>query len=61
MPVAMLKNIAAMSPPTSKKERQAFLSTASFGRMHIPNYSQIVNLLYQMTQKKKHFKWGPEQ
>ncbi|RMC09685.1 hypothetical protein DUI87_13471 [Hirundo rustica rustica] len=30
-----------MSPPTSKKETQAFLGAIGFWRMHIPEYSQI--------------------
>jgi len=29
--------------------------------MHIPNYSQIVSPLYQVTWKKNSFEWGPEQ
>jgi len=41
--------IAAMSPSTSKNETQAFLDVVGFWRMHIPNYSQIVNLLYKAT------------
>lgn len=57
----MVKKIAAMSPPASKKETQAFLSTVVFWRMHIADYSQMVNRLYQMTQKNKRFKWGPDQ
>ena len=52
---------AAMSPPTSKQETQAFLGVVGFWRMHIPNYSMIVSPLYQVTRKKNDFKWGPEQ
>ena len=29
--------------------------------MHIRDYSLIVNLLYQVIQKKNDFMWGPEQ
>ena len=29
--------------------------------MHVPNYSLIVSPLYQVTQKKNDFAWGPEQ
>lgn len=29
--------------------------------MHIPDYSLIVSLLCQVTQKKNDFNWGPEQ
>ena len=50
-----------MSPLTNKKETQAFLGVVGFWRMHIPNYSQIVSPLYQVTWKKNDFKWGPEQ
>ncbi|RMC22169.1 hypothetical protein DUI87_03042 [Hirundo rustica rustica] len=50
-----------MSPPTSKKETQAFLSAIGFWRMHIPEYSQIVSPLYLVTRKKNDFHWGPEQ
>ncbi|TRZ11493.1 hypothetical protein HGM15179_015624 [Zosterops borbonicus] len=50
-----------MSPPTNKKETQAFLGAIGFWRMHIPEYSQIVSPLYLVTRKKKTFQWGPEQ
>lgn len=50
-----------MSPPTSKKETQAFLGTMDFRRTHIPEYSQIVRPLYLVTWKKNDFEWGPEQ
>ncbi|RMB99550.1 hypothetical protein DUI87_23803 [Hirundo rustica rustica] len=50
-----------MSPPTSKTETQAFLGTIGFWRMHICEYSQIVNPLYLLTCKKNDFHWGPEQ
>ncbi|RMC19636.1 hypothetical protein DUI87_03197 [Hirundo rustica rustica] len=50
-----------MSPPTSKKETQAFLGAIGFWRMHIPEYSQIVSPLYLVTRKKNNFHWGPEQ
>ncbi|XP_063280345.1 uncharacterized protein LOC134564965 [Prinia subflava] len=50
-----------MSPPTSKKETQAFLGAIGFWRMHIPAYSQIVSPLYLVTHKKNDFHWGPEQ
>jgi len=57
----VINKIAAMSPPTSKKEAQAFLGVVGFWRMHIPNYSQIVSPLYQVTRKKNDFEWGPQQ
>ena len=54
-------NITIMSPPTSKKETQAFLGAIGFWRMHIPEYSQIVSPLYLVTRKKNDFHCGPEQ
>uniref|UniRef100_A0A8B9QXY9 Uncharacterized protein n=1 Tax=Anas platyrhynchos TaxID=8839 RepID=A0A8B9QXY9_ANAPL len=45
----------------NKKETQTFLGVVGFWRMHIPNYSLIVNPLYQVTRKKNEFEWGPEQ
>ncbi|KAK4814675.1 hypothetical protein QYF61_024982 [Mycteria americana] len=57
----MINKIIAMSPPTSKKETQAFLGIVGFWRMHIPNYSLLISPLYQVTCKKNNFKWGPEQ
>ncbi|RMC17920.1 hypothetical protein DUI87_05589 [Hirundo rustica rustica] len=50
-----------MSPPTNKKETQAFLGAIGFSRMHIPEYSQIVSPPYLVTCKKNNFHWGPEQ
>ncbi|KAK4826299.1 hypothetical protein QYF61_007146 [Mycteria americana] len=61
IPMDVINKITAMSPPTSKKETQAFLGVVGFWRLHIPNYSLIVSLLYQVTQRKNDFKWGPEQ
>ncbi|GAB0205165.1 hypothetical protein GRJ2_002982100 [Grus japonensis] len=61
IPMDIISKIAAMSPPTNKKETQAFLGVVGFWRMHIPNYSLIVSPLYHVTQKKNDFKWGPEQ
>lgn len=29
--------------------------------MHVPGYSQLVSPLYQVTQKRSYFEWGPEQ
>ncbi|KAM6086134.1 uncharacterized protein LJ206_007568 [Theristicus caerulescens] len=60
IPMDGINKITAMSPPTSKKEAQAFLGVVGFWRMHIPNYSLIVSPLYQVT-RKNDFKWGPEQ
>ncbi|TRZ08998.1 hypothetical protein HGM15179_018109, partial [Zosterops borbonicus] len=57
----VINKITAMSPPTNKKETQAFLGAIGFWRMHIPEYSQIVSPLYLVTRKKKTFQWGPEQ
>jgi len=61
IPVDVINKIAAMSPPNSKKEAQAFLGTVDFWRMHIPNYRQIVMPLYHVTRKKNDSEWGPEQ
>ncbi|XP_051626290.1 uncharacterized protein LOC127462039 [Manacus candei] len=61
IPMEVINKIAAMSPPTSKKETQAFLGAVGFWRMHIPEYSQIVSPLYLVTRKKNDFQWGPEQ
>ncbi|KFZ61203.1 hypothetical protein N338_05809, partial [Podiceps cristatus] len=61
IPMDVVNKITAMSPPTNKKETQAFLGGVGFWRMHIPNYSSTVNPLYQVTRKKNNFKWGPEQ
>ncbi|RMC20310.1 hypothetical protein DUI87_01157 [Hirundo rustica rustica] len=61
IPTEVINKITAMSPPTSKKETQAFLGAIGFWRMHIPEYSQIVSPLYLVTRKKNNFHWGPEQ
>ncbi|GAB0207213.1 hypothetical protein GRJ2_003186900 [Grus japonensis] len=61
IPMDIINKIAAMSPPTNKKETQAFLGIVGFWRMHIPNYSLIASPLYHATRKKNDFKWGPEQ
>ncbi|RMC19992.1 hypothetical protein DUI87_00837 [Hirundo rustica rustica] len=61
IPSEVINKIIAMSPPTSKKETQAFLGAIGFWRMHIPEYSQIVSPLYLVTRKKNDFHWGPEQ
>lgn len=61
IPMDVINKITAMSPPTNKKETQTFLGVVGFWRMHIPNYSLIVNPLYQVTRKKNEFEWGPEQ
>jgi len=52
IPMDVINKIAAMSPPTSKKEVQAFFCVVGFWRMNIPNYSQIVTPLYHLTGKK---------
>ncbi|RMC11151.1 hypothetical protein DUI87_12064 [Hirundo rustica rustica] len=61
IPTEVINKITAMSPPTSKKETQAFLGAISFWRMHIPEYRQIVSPLYLVSRKKNDFHWGPEQ
>ncbi|RMC02508.1 hypothetical protein DUI87_20902 [Hirundo rustica rustica] len=61
IPTDVINKITAMSPPTNKKETQAFLGAIGFWRMHIPEYSQIVSPLYLVTRKINHFHWGPEQ
>ncbi|RMC01134.1 hypothetical protein DUI87_22400 [Hirundo rustica rustica] len=61
IPTEVINKITAMSPPTSKKETQAFLGAVGFWRMHIPEYSQIVSPLYLVTRKNSDFHQGPEQ
>ncbi|KFO55795.1 hypothetical protein N302_01840, partial [Corvus brachyrhynchos] len=61
IPTEVINKITAMSPPTNKKEMQAFLGAIGFWRMHIPEYSQIVSPLYLIKCKKNDFHWGPEQ
>ncbi|KAF1526119.1 hypothetical protein FQV20_0005926, partial [Eudyptula albosignata] len=64
IPLNAINKITAMSPPTSKKETQAFLGVVGFQRMHIPNYSLIVSPYHQpvaLHGKKNDFKWDPEQ
>ncbi|RMC21849.1 hypothetical protein DUI87_02720 [Hirundo rustica rustica] len=61
IPTEVINKITAMSPPTSKKETQAFLGAIGFWKMHIPEYSQIVSPLYLVTRKKNDFHWGLEQ
>ncbi|RMC18191.1 hypothetical protein DUI87_05072 [Hirundo rustica rustica] len=61
IPTEVINKITAMSPPTNKKETQAFLGAIGFWRMYVPEYSQIVSPLYLVTCKKNDFHWGPEQ
>ncbi|KAF4804104.1 hypothetical protein TURU_010594 [Turdus rufiventris] len=61
VPTEVVDKIATMSPPANTKETQSFLGLVGFWRMHIPDYSQLVGSLYQVTWKKNHFKWSPEQ
>ncbi|KFV20410.1 hypothetical protein N340_14153, partial [Tauraco erythrolophus] len=61
IPMDVINKITAMSPPANKKEMQAFLGLLGFWRMHIPDYSQMVSPLCQVTRKKNNFTWGPEQ
>ncbi|RMC22178.1 hypothetical protein DUI87_03051 [Hirundo rustica rustica] len=61
IPTEVINKITAMSPPTNKKETQAFLGAIGFWRMQIPEYSQIVSPLYLVTCKNNSFHWGPEQ
>ncbi|RMC19449.1 hypothetical protein DUI87_04060 [Hirundo rustica rustica] len=60
IPTEVINKITAMSPPTSKKETQAFLGAIGFWRMDIPEYNQIVSPLYRVTRKKNDFHWVPE-
>jgi len=46
IPTEVINKITAVSPPTNKKETQAFLSVIGFWRMHIPNHSHTVSPLY---------------
>ncbi|RMC08888.1 hypothetical protein DUI87_13882 [Hirundo rustica rustica] len=55
IPADVINKITVMSPPTNKKETQAFLGAIGFWRMHIPEYSQIVSPLYLVTHKKNDF------
>lgn len=55
-PDDVINSVAVVSPPTNKRDTQAFLSIVDFWRMHIPDYSLIVSPLYQETWKKKYFK-----
>ena len=41
--MVVISEITVMSPPTSKKETQAFLGLAGFWKMHILDYSLIIN------------------
>ncbi|KQK93200.1 hypothetical protein AAES_34690 [Amazona aestiva] len=61
IPIDVINKITPMSPPTNKKETQAFWGVVGFCRMHILNYIVIVSPLYHVTRKKNDFKWGPEQ
>ncbi|KFP05356.1 hypothetical protein N300_10870, partial [Calypte anna] len=61
IPMDVINKITAMAPPTTKKETYSFLGTVGFWRMHVPLYNQIVKPLYEVTRKKKEFKWGSEQ
>ncbi|RMC05644.1 hypothetical protein DUI87_17729 [Hirundo rustica rustica] len=61
IPTEVINKITTMSPPTNKKEIQAFLGATGFWRTHIPEYSQIVSPLYLVPCKKNDFHWGPEQ
>ncbi|KQK77653.1 hypothetical protein AAES_123329 [Amazona aestiva] len=61
IPTDVINTITAMSPPTNKKETQAFLGAVGFWRVDVRSYSLIVSPLYHVTQKKNDFKWGPEQ
>ncbi|RMC21610.1 hypothetical protein DUI87_02477 [Hirundo rustica rustica] len=58
IPTEVINKITAVSPPTNKKETQAFPGAIGFWRMHIPKYSQIVIPLYLVTRKKNDFHWG---
>ncbi|KFP57107.1 hypothetical protein N322_00911, partial [Cariama cristata] len=59
--IEVINNITVMCPPTNKEETQAFVGIVGFWRMHIPDYSQIVHPLYQVTRKKNEFYWDSEQ
>ncbi|KFM01432.1 hypothetical protein AS27_03647, partial [Aptenodytes forsteri] len=61
IPMDVINRITAMSPPSNKKETQAFLGVMRFWRMHIASYSLIVSPLYRVTWKKNNFEWGLEQ
>lgn len=58
IPTDVVNKIATMSPSTSKKKARFFFRYCGVLRMHILDYSQIVNL---MTWKKNDFKWDLEQ
>ncbi|KAK4816508.1 LOW QUALITY PROTEIN: hypothetical protein QYF61_017608 [Mycteria americana] len=44
IPMDVINKITAMSPPTNKKETQAFLGVAGFWKMHIPGHCLILIL-----------------
>jgi len=48
-------SISAMQFPKTKKEMQSFLGAALFFHNHVPDYSQWVSRLYEMTHDK--FSW----
>ena len=54
-----IEAIKAIIFPTSKKLMQSFLGAALFFHHHIPNYSEWVAKLYEMT--REDFVWKPEQ
>jgi len=60
IPMDVFNKIAAMSPPSSKKEAQVFLRVVGLWSMQISNYSQIVSPLCHVTWKKKDFEWSPK-
>ena len=61
IPMDVINKITATSPPTNKKETQAFLGVVGFWKIHILDYKLIANPLNQVTWKKNIFTWGPEQ
>lgn len=58
IPMDVVNNVTATSPPANKKETSAFLDVVDFWRMYVLGCSQLVGPLYWVTQKKNYFKWG---
>lgn len=48
----VVNKTAAISPPASEKETQAFLGAVGFWTMHLPDYSDTVSPLYHVTHKR---------
>ncbi|NXQ26024.1 POL3 protein, partial [Alaudala cheleensis] len=61
IPQDVINKVSTMAVPTNKKDTLSFLGAVGFWRLHIPGFSQIVKPLHDVTRKRNHFEWGPEQ